>query len=89
MSTPAPYHGTPAPYLDAIGESMWAAGIYAEQGQRYVEIGDLAGLAYTIRCLTAHVRMAVSTMADLREVADGQRAGQARADSHRVTENAR
>lgn len=69
-ASPAPYYGTPQPYLDAIRDAMWSAGVYCQQAQQYADLGDLAGLAYSIRCLTALNRMAVSTMGDLREMAD-------------------
>lgn len=68
------YHGTPAPYLDALRDALWSVGVYAEQGQRYADLGDIAGLTYSVRALVAHARFVVSTAADLREMVERQRA---------------
>lgn len=81
MSEAAPsYYGTTRPYFDALNEVLWAAGIYAEQGRGYTDVGDVAGAAYAIRCLVANTRSAVAIMGHLREMADRQAGPEARAE---------
>jgi hypothetical protein len=59
-------YGTPAAYRHDIAQDAWSVGIYAEQIQRYCELGDDAGLAYAVRCLIGGTRAIAGTTAELK-----------------------
>lgn len=60
----------------ALIEQLGFVRLYAGIAQSHVEAGDFAGLAYSIRQLTARTRFVVNVLNDLgklREAADGVR----------------
>ena len=59
-------HGTPAALREYIHEVVKRAAIQAEIAMQYAELGDDAGLDYTIRHLVAYTKSALATMADLK-----------------------
>ena len=56
--------GTPAAYREYIAGALASAEFHANLGVRYAEIGDDAGMDYSIRCVVAYTRAAVSTWSD-------------------------
>jgi hypothetical protein len=65
---PAAAIGTLNAYREFIAGTMASAGVHANLGVTYAEIGNDAGLDYAIRCLVACTRAAVSTLSDLKAV---------------------
>jgi hypothetical protein len=60
-------HGTPEMLREAIAEQLWLVGCNCENAIRYVELGDDAGLAYSVRRIVACTHAIVATTADLVE----------------------
>ena len=79
--------GTPDAYREFIAHALGRAEILANLGQTYAEIGDDAGLDYSIRSLAAYIQTAVSTLADLKALKAKQAArGRTNSDKPPVTE---
>lgn len=49
-----------------IAELLWKVGMHADLGTTYAELGDDAGLGYTMRKLIAHARAARDTFQDIK-----------------------
>jgi hypothetical protein len=60
-------HGTPHALREFIGEHLLLAALQADLGATYAAIGDDAGLEYAVRRLVAYTRVAIATLADLKE----------------------
>lgn len=76
MNGAAAYHGTPAPVLDFVHEQLDCIRIRAEIGTRYAEVGDAAGLAYTMRGIMASMRAIAPCVVSLQPSADPDEARQ-------------
>ncbi len=51
--------------LECIFDTLRPIGLYSENARNYIELGDLAGLAYTVKCLVAHTRSIATTFNQL------------------------
>lgn len=51
--------------LEFIFEELRPVGLYSENARNYIELGDLVGLEYTVKCLVAHTRSVASTFNQL------------------------
>ena len=74
--------GTPDAYREFLALTLGGAHIHANLGQTYAEIGDDAGLDYSIRSLVACTRAAVDTLADLKAMKAKQAARRASPSSN-------
>jgi hypothetical protein len=60
-------YGTCEMLREVIAEQLWAIASNCEIGCRYAELGDDHGLGYALRRITASLRVAIATAADLAE----------------------
>ena len=67
-------HGTPDALREFIHEHLGLAIIQAEIGMRFAEAGDDTGLEYAARRLGAYTRTVLSTLADLKQQHNTERA---------------
>lgn len=67
-----PPFSDPGLLFEAIAEQLWALRVLAEIGERQATLGDLAGLNYSLRQITARTRLAVTSAGDLSELAHSQ-----------------
>jgi hypothetical protein len=62
-------HGTPEMLREVIAEHLQLVALHADLGVGHATAGDDAGLAYSVRKVTAYLRVVAATTADLIEQA--------------------